>query len=423
MPYVFEPETGKVTVRDTDHFPTEIFDIADQVKILDMSTVPLASLPDDLGRLTNLEIFFLSNNKELKEVPPVLATCPKLETIGMRSCNISKFAEHALPRSLRALILTDNQITKLPASIGECANLQKIMMAGNRLQWLPQELLACRKLEIVRFAVSDLAASPDWLLQLPNLAWYGDSSNPFSIPVDRSHIKEIDWNDVAIGEELGRSVNNVVYRAYLKDGQEAAVKVYGHALVTDGLPADDMNACLLAGTHPNVVGGIGRLVNAPKGQQALVMPLIPGGFKNLGKPPSLATVCRDIYLEGQTFAVSYVHQVIKTVAAGMRHLHNQGVMHGDLYAHNILTNSSGKSYVGDFGAASLYKAGSAAGVLRERIDVLAFGILMEELTARCTPSPSEEPLITKLQKIQASCLNGNTKQRPSFAEISDYLAT
>ncbi len=426
LPFEFTANIGKVTVRDTDHFPREIFDIAEQVKILDMSTVSLASLPKDMGRLSNLQIAFFSNNKQMEEVPEVLAACEKLETIGMRSCNISKFPEHSLPVSLRALILTDNRITQIPASIGECANLQKIMMAGNRLQALPQELLHCQNLEIARFSVNGLTSSPDWLFQLPRLAWYGDSGNPFSVPLDRSQIKEMEWNNVTLGGELGRSINNIVYHGRLKEGQEVAVKVYGHALVTDGLPADDVNACLRVGEHPNVVGGIGRLVNvnAPEGQQApeaLVMPLIAADYKNLGRPPSLSTVCRDVYPVGQSLTLSYVHQAAKTVAMGMRHLHSLGVMHGDLYAHNILSNVAGESCVGDFGAASLYRPGSAAGVLRERIDVRAFGILLDELISRCAPLSEEEAAIVKLRQLKTACLNEYTDQRPTFAGICDLL--
>ncbi|MEJ7659479.1 MAG: hypothetical protein WKG07_07585 [Hymenobacter sp.] len=35
--------------------------------------------------------------------------------------------------ALRWLILTDNQLEALPAEIGQCGQLQKLMLAGNRL--------------------------------------------------------------------------------------------------------------------------------------------------------------------------------------------------------------------------------------------------------------------------------------------------
>jgi hypothetical protein len=416
-PFEFDSHTGKVTVRGLSYFPREIFDIADEVKILDMSTVHLATLPEDLARLRNLKVAFFSYNKELKEFPEVLASCLKLETIGMRACNISKIAEGALPPNLRALILTDNHISTLPRSIGNCSKLQKLMMAGNELESLPKELLECKNLEIVRFSANSLALPPDWLLELPRLAWYGDSSNPFSLQPDSLQATTVNWDDIRLGPELGRSANNLVHRGTLPDGREVAVKLYGHALVTDGLPVDDMNACLQAGIHPNIIGGIGKVIGAPDDSQALVMPLIPDEFKNLGKPPSLATVCRDTYPPGQIFSVSYVREVIRTVALDMRYLHQQGVMHGDLYAHNILTNEKGESYVGDFGAASLYRPGSAVGLLRERVDVRAFGILIRELLARCTALSAENTNVADMNQLASNCLDIDSRQRPTFADI------
>jgi hypothetical protein len=421
LPYKFDPETGKVTVRGTDHFPREIFDIGDRVEIIDMSTVNTATLPADLGRLTNLRVIFLSYNNALEVVPEVLGTCGKLNTIGMRACKIREIPEHSLPPSLRALILTDNQITKLPESIGKCTELKKIAMAGNQLRTLPPGLLNCQDLEFVRFSVNNLSSPPGWLLELPNLAWYADSSNPYSTIADQPQTARIEWGDISLGEVLGRSNNNIVRHGRLKDGSEVAVKIYGHGLVTDGLPEDDMNACLRIGNHPNVIGGIGKSIDTSNGQQVLVMPLIPSGFENLGKPPSLSTICRDTYDEGRRFTVSYTHKVLKDVAMGMQHIHSKGVMHGDLYAHNIMTDKNGRSYVGDFGAASPYRGDSKTDSLREHVDVRAFGVLINELTSRCTPSIQEETNIAKIQQLATDCLNKNTSQRPSFAEITEML--
>lgn len=415
-PFDFDPATGKVTVRNIDYFPKELFDIAEQVTILDMSTVQLAPLPEDLGRLTNLQIAFFSNNKKLEEIPAVLATCPKLHTVGMRACNIRKIPEDSLPKNLRALILTDNHITSLPRSIGKLTNLTKLMLAGNHLQSLPRELLLCQNLEIARFSVNDLEESPDWLFELPRLAWYGDSSNPFSLQPDTSRMREIPWEEITLGKEIGKSANTTVYQAHVRDGQAVAVKIYGHDLVSDGLPIDDMNACLRAGEYPNTIGGIGRVINTPDNAAALVMPLIPSDFKNLGNPPSLSTICRDTYPAGATFTLPYICKVLATAADVMRHLHSQGIMHGDFYAHNILTNPAGESYVGDFGAASFYEPGTAAGALRERIDVRAFGILARELLARCHPSDKEKAVHAKMQHLVIACLDKVVARRPSFSE-------
>ncbi len=419
----YDPEQHKLTLKDITSLPRQIFEIADDIQILDISNNHIDSLPDDFGRLHHLKIFFASYT-DFQEVPVALSDCASLMTVGMRACRISNVAEQSLPTSLRALILTDNQIPSLPFSIGSCDNLQKIMLAGNQLRTLPKELLDCQALEIVRFSVSQLPQSPNWLFELPNLAWYGDSSNPYSLSPGESQATAIDWSEIRLGEELGRSVNNIVYYGQLKDGQEVAVKIYGHDLVTDGLPADDMNACLRIGDHQNVIGGIAKVINAPDNQQALVMPLIPDTYKNLGKPPTFLSVCRDAYAVDQHFTPEYTHRVAQTVAAAMRHLHSVGVMHGDLYGHNILTDNSGNSFVGDFGAASLYEPGSAAGLMRERVDVRAFGILLDELLSRTIYVDHTSPAsVVKLHQVKSDCMDKIPNQRPTFTNICEVIAS
>lgn len=415
LPFTFDDATGKVTVRDIDYFPQEIFELGDKVEILDMSTVQIATLPADLHRLKNVRVAFFSYNKAMTIFPDVFAPFAKLKMIGIRGCNITHVPEDCLPASLKALILTDNKITALPRSIGNCTNLQKLMLSGNRLASLPRELLQCQKLEGLRISVNQLQEAPDWLFDLPRLAWYADSSNPYSLQLKAGEIHEIDCQAITMGDEIGRSVNNVIYRAEL-NRQAVAVKVFGGDIVTDGYASDDMNACLRVGNHPNIIGGIGKVINAPDGQNMLVMPLISDEFTTLGKPPTFASITRDTYPEDQTFTLDFVKKVLTTVAEGMRHLHKSGVMHGDLYAHNVMSNSDGQSYVGDFGGASIYQPGSEAGRRRERIDVMAFGILTEELLQRTTHDQN-------LAKLMADCMNPVTRQRPSFVEILDRLAT
>jgi tRNA A-37 threonylcarbamoyl transferase component Bud32 len=101
------------------------------------------------------------------------------------------------------------------------------------------------------------------------------------------------------------------------------------------------------------------------------------------------------------------------IASAAAHLHAQGLMHGDLYAHNILHDGAGGALLGDFGAASFHPAAQADAL--ERIEVRAFGCLMEELMQR---SDSVSPA---LQALQARCVQPTAASRPGFAEISAQL--
>lgn len=157
-------------------FPTEIFELADTLEVLDLSNNQLDSLPDDFGRLHKLNILFLSNNC-FTELPSVIADCPKLEMIGFKANQIVSIAEDALPKQTRWLILTDNKIERLPDSMGDLYRLQKLALAGNRLTHLPASMANCQRVELARLSANRLTSLPDWLFQLPNLAWLAIAGN------------------------------------------------------------------------------------------------------------------------------------------------------------------------------------------------------------------------------------------------------
>ncbi|MBA3723732.1 MAG: protein kinase [Candidatus Levybacteria bacterium] len=419
--FAYDSILKKLTVRHAASFPQEVFDYAADVEILDMSYGHITSLPDSIGKLTKLRIAFLSHN-DFEEMPAQLAFCENLEMVGLKSCKISSISEHALPTSIRGLILTDNRLSSLPSSLGTYTNLQKLMLAGNQLQSLPESILMCQNLQLLRLAGNKCTTSPDWLFQLPKLGWYTDAGNLFH-GTDRIHaqgLKEISWRDIVFGEKLGESANNKVYKAKLSGGEDVAVKMYGAGITTDGDPLDDMNACLLAGVHPNIIGGIGKIVDAPENAQGLVMPLVPNTFKKLGDPPDLKTLTRDVYPRTESFSLPYILQVLKDVASAMHHCHRKGIMHGDIYAHNVLSSPSGQSYIGDFGAASLYNPETAGGKLREQVDVKGFGYLIEDLLNNSVDDQNQNTQ-KKLQEVLERCLEPNVTNRPTFADIHGSL--
>ena len=76
---------------------------------------------------------------------------------------IAQVPAASLPPALRWLILTDNQIERLPEALGERPRLQKLMLAGNRLRRLPASLAQCQRLELVRLAANRFETTADAL--------------------------------------------------------------------------------------------------------------------------------------------------------------------------------------------------------------------------------------------------------------------
>ena len=400
-------------------FPCEIFDLADSLEILDLSGNALSSLPDDLPRLHKLRIIFCSDNL-FATLPAVLGSCLELSMIGFKANRIRHVPAAALPPSLRWLTLTDNAIEVLPDELGKCRELQKLMLAGNCLSHLPASLADCRQLELVRIAANRFTALPDCLLSLPRLSWLAYAGNPFTEVRELAALTDagaatVAWPRLALAQQLGEGASGVIHRARLDGSDDVAVKVFKGAMTSDGLPRSEMAACVGAGAHAGLIPILGTLDGHPQGAPGLVMPLIDATFGNLAGPPSLASCTRDVYADGVGFDVPQVLAIAHGIASAVCQLHARGIVHGDLYGHNILHADGGACLLGDFGAASMFVPGSPQADLLQGIEARAFGVLLGELIAHCaTPLPV-------MHALQEACLQEEVLQRPKFEVIERAL--
>ena len=99
---------------------------------LDVSLNALKSLPTEVAGLASLRILFSLGN-QFEEVPPVLRGLPSLYMLSFKSNKLARIGEEALAPTVAWLILTDNRLTSLPRSIGQCTNLRKCMLTDSRL--------------------------------------------------------------------------------------------------------------------------------------------------------------------------------------------------------------------------------------------------------------------------------------------------
>jgi hypothetical protein len=399
---------------DLTEFPLEVLELAPTLEVLDLSNNRLRSLPDDFDRLQNLKILFLSQN-EFDHLPEVLGRCSQLSMVGFKANRIRVVSGASLPPLLRWWILTDNAIEELPPEIGQLKSLQKLMLAGNQLKALPKEMINCTNLELIRLAANQLDELPEWLLTLPKLSWLAFGGNA-GLSFKSQNPIDIRWQDLTLGSRLGEGASGIIHSAaWQNDGTilDVAVKIFKGEVTSDGLPESEMQACLAAGSHENLVGVLGQIVNHSSAQRGLVLPLLDREFEILGGPPNLESCTRDTFESHRTFTPSLILKIAQGIASAAAHLHDRGISHGDLYAHNILVDRSGKPVLSDFGAASLYEPRSELGLKLEQLEVRAFGCLLEDLLDRCL----ENDLTLMLRQLQQSCLQANSSLRPTFAEI------
>lgn len=271
-------------------FPAELFELAEHLEVLDLTNNQLSELPPHFANFQQLRILFLSNN-QFRHVPSVLAGCPKLEMIAFKNNHITDFAEDSLPIDTRWLILTDNQITHLPKSMGKLHRLQKLALGGNQINSLPESMQHCQNLELARLSANKLSHLPNWLLQLPKLSWLAFSGNAMPHAATASLVPHVSMTDIQLEKKIGEGASGLIYQARWRkkptglatSKHSIAVKLFKGTITSDGYPEDELNCCLSAGAHPNLIKVLAK-IDAPE-QLGLVIELIPASFSNLGQPP------------------------------------------------------------------------------------------------------------------------------------------
>ena len=405
--------------------PPEVFDLADSLEVLNLSGNQLTRLPDDLPRLKKLKVIFCSDNP-FTRLPDVLGNCASLQVVGFKACQIREAPGAALPPQLRWLILTDNAVAHLPGELGERPALQKLMLAGNRLPSLPDSLAQANRLELIRLSANQLTQVPSWLPQLPRLAWLALAGNPLDWHrPEPAAIARVDWAQVRLAERLGEGASGHIYRAQVNNGddsQSLALKLFKGSVTSDGLPEHELAACLVAGQHPALCTPVAELQGHPDGTPGLLLPLIPATHINLAGPPSLDTCTRDLYAHGLRIPLPLVQKLALSIAQALTHLHVHGVMHGDLYAHNILWSpGTGDAVLSDFGAATLLPTGVAVTCRQlQSLEVRAFGCLLEELLEHSDVQTSARG--EKIRTVALACLDTQPSARPEAADVLAQIA-
>jgi len=401
---------------DLTELPDDIWALADTLEVLNLSGNRLRDLPHQLPRLHKLQVLFASDN-DFEVLPEVLGDCPALQVVGFKANRIAQLPPAALPPALRWLILTDNALGHLPTALGERPALQKLMLAGNRLTALPESLQAAQRLELLRISANRLSAVPVWLTEWPRLSWLALAGNAmgWDLP-NETALPEVPWAALRLGALLGEGASGHIHRVQASGWpQPLALKLFKGEVTSDGLPQDELAACLAAGEHPSLTTPVARLTEHPAQASGLLMPLIPATHVNLAGPPSLQSCTRDVYPNGLRMPPRLALGIARDVADAVAHLHRRGVMHGDLYAHNILIDPvHGQARLGDFGAATRLPMDQPE--LRRRLlalEVRAMGCLLEELAAH-TPTPTSQAV----HGLAQTCLSPVPSERPGMSDVA-----
>jgi serine/threonine protein kinase len=103
------------------------------------------------------------------------------------------------------------------------------------------------------------------------------------------------------------------------------------------------------------------------------------------------------------------------------HLHSKGIMHGDFYAHNLMIDDKANALLGDFGAATLYNTSLSTAELHQKLDVRAFGCLLDDLIIRTPLIKNSQHINTIIEQLIDKCLNETIYERLYFKDIIKQL--
>jgi len=151
---------------------------------------------------------------------------------------------------------------------------------------------------------------------------------------------------------------------------------------------------------------------------------------------------------------------VKGMAAGMLHLHREGLVHRDLAARNVLLGAGYQVKISDFGMSRIVnqedtsnKTSSDSGPLKwmapeliltrtysTQSDVWSFAVTVWEIVSRQNPYPNLDPVQTAIQvtrnglrlpipqncpivlvEIMNACFQDRPENRPDLGSISKHL--
>lgn len=176
------------------------------IEVLCLSQNKLKYLSEDIGKLSKLKLLSLRNNKTLKDLPKLIGDLRCLQRLDVSGTGLIRLREElsncnelvsisanaskikTLPINIGNLVnlkhlnLGYNKIMELPISIGTLKELQDLSLADNELKVLPKEISGLEKLGSISLEFNRFEKFPKELLVLKSM---------YSIWIHNNSIKEI----------------------------------------------------------------------------------------------------------------------------------------------------------------------------------------------------------------------------------------
>jgi internalin A len=137
--------------------------------VLDLTSLKLHKIPEEVFELTQLETLHLHGN-EISEIPKEIGKLTQL-----RDLDISRNEIKEIPIEIGALIrlkdldLSGNQIREIPKEIGLLTRLETLYLNENQINEIPKEIGALKRLEILHLYENQISQIPKAISKLVQL--------------------------------------------------------------------------------------------------------------------------------------------------------------------------------------------------------------------------------------------------------------
>jgi serine/threonine protein kinase len=171
----------------------------------------------------------------------------------------------------------------------------------------------------------------------------------------------VSWDELQILKPIGKGSFGTVHKAIWnnngdsKELQEVAIKLLSkhHTAEQRKQLVKELHVATRIGLHPNVISLFGQTENPVTGQIGIVMP-----FYKLGSLEDHLWGRRKKAGSHISLEVLDKLDLLMSLTRGLLHLHNNGIIHGDIATRNLLLHqccqSSPTLVISDFGMAKLW---------------------------------------------------------------------
>ena len=192
----------------------------------------------------------------------------------------------------------------------------------------------------LRNLLTESSANRPLIVRLQRLA------QELAAPDTNIAIRLIPATEITLIRQIGKGVFGEVYRGYWQQTLVAVKKLQGTELSPPIVREFRNEAILLASIcHPNIVSCYGICTDMLDSPLSLLLEFLPGG----GLDRHLRNEHDVPKVELPTWSIR--QRIAFDIARGVAHLHDKGIVHGDLRACNILVDDQYHAKVADFGLA------------------------------------------------------------------------